>query len=184
MRPKWAHLFFILRFDKIQVTHHGMANLVTVYDIDKKFETLRDSVRKQVLEILSVLKKDGVAIDVLLIGNRKMRALNKKYRGKDASTNVLSFEEPKQFVYPDGAMKRKGEIYLNPEMSSDWWMKRSKKKATKGSSERSRRAAEFLDIRFLLVHGTLHLFGYNHIEDGEATTMERKEASIMKALAK
>lgn len=165
-------LFFKRAFDKIRVTHHGMTNEVTVHVIDKKFETLKDPVRKIVLEILSVLKKDGVAIDVLLLGNRKMRSLNRTYRGKDASTNVLSFEEPKQFVYPSGtagSRKRKGEIYLNPDMSSDWWAKRSKKKAE-----------EFLDMRFLLVHGVLHLFGYDHIEDDDALKMERKEAAIMK----
>jgi len=144
-----------------------------VHVIDKKFETLKNPVRKQVLEILAVLKKEGYAIDVLLLGNRKMRSLNKKYRGKDAATNVLSFEEPKEFVYPKGITKQKGEIYLNPDMSSDWWIKRSKKKAE-----------EFLDIRFLLVHGVLHLFGYDHIEDGDATKMERKEIAIIKLLNK
>ncbi|KKU36642.1 MAG: putative rRNA maturation factor, partial [Candidatus Wolfebacteria bacterium GW2011_GWC2_46_275] len=59
------------------------------------------------------------------------------------------------------------------DMSSDWWIKRSKKKAE-----------EFLDIRFLLVHGVLHLFGYDHIEDGDATKMERKEIAIIKLLNK
>ena len=148
-----------------------MANLVTVQDIDKKFETLKGPVRKQVSDILTVLKKDGVAIDVLLIGNRKMRSLNKRYRGKDASTNVLSFEEPKGFAYPTGMAKRKWEIYLNPEMSSDWWRTRNAKKAE-----------EYLDIRFLLVHGVLHLFGYDHIKDGDAVTMERKESQTMRSL--
>lgn len=165
------YLFFRGAFDKIRVTHHDMSNEITVHVIDKKFETLKNPVRKQVLEILAVLKKEGCAIDVLLLGNRKMRSLNKKYRAKDSATNVLSFEEPKEFTYPGGGMKRKGEIYLNPDMSSDWWMKKNKKKAE-----------EFLDIRFLLVHGVLHLFGYDHIEDGDATKMERKEAAIIKAL--
>jgi rRNA maturation RNase YbeY len=152
-----------------------MTNGVTVHGIDKKFEALKNPIRKQVLEILLALKKDGVAIDVLLIGNRKMRALNKKYRGKDASTNVLSFEEPKQFVYPESlsanrrSAQPKGEIYLNPEMSSDWWVGKKK-------------SEEFLSIRFLLVHGVLHLFGYDHIEDGDAVKMERKEAAVMKLL--
>lgn len=181
--PFRVDLFFRGAFDKIRVTYYrGMANEITVHVIDKKFEALKNPVRKIVLEILGVLKKEGVAIEVLLLGNAKMRSLNRGYRGKDSATNVLSFEEPKQFVYPKNTMKRKGEIYLNPEMSSDWWMKKSKKKATKGSPERSRRAEEFLDIRFLLVHGVLHLFGYDHIEDGDAAKMERKEAAIMKSL--
>lgn len=166
-------LFFKGAFDKIRITHYGMANEVTVHVIDKKFEALKNPVRKQVLEILSVLKKDGVAIDVLVLGNRKMRSLNKKYRGKDASTNVLSFEEPKEFVHPKGEVKQKGEIYLNPDMSSDWWAKRNKKKAE-----------GFLDMRFLLVHGVLHLFGYDHIKDGDAVKMEKKEAQIVRLLQK
>lgn len=171
--PKRVDLFFKGAFDKIRVTYHGMSNEITVHVIEKKFEALKGPVHKQVLEILAVLKKDGYAIDVLVLGNRKMRSLNKKYREKDSPTNVLSFEEPKQFAYPDTAIKRKGEIYLNPEMASDWWIKKNKK-----------RAEEFLDMRFLLVHGVLHLFGYDHIDDNDATKMERKEASIMKLLAK
>ncbi|KKU65427.1 MAG: hypothetical protein UX90_C0006G0031 [Candidatus Wolfebacteria bacterium GW2011_GWD2_47_17] len=46
--------------------------------IDKKFETLKNPVRKQVLEILAVLKKEGYAIDVLLLGNRKMRRMHRQ----------------------------------------------------------------------------------------------------------
>ena len=151
-----------------------MTNVITVQDIDKKFEALRGPVKRQVLEILAALKKDGVAIDVLLIGNRKMRALNKKYRGKDSATNVLSFEETKEkFVYPKKGAQPKGEIYLNPEMSSEWWAGRNKKKAE-----------EFLGTRFLLVHGVLHLFGYDHIEDGDAVKMEKKESQLMRLLEK
>jgi probable rRNA maturation factor len=166
-------LFFKEGFDKIRVTHHSMTNEVTVHAIEAKFEALKNPVRKQILEILMVLKKEGVAIDVLLIGNRKMRALNKKYRGKDSSTNVLSFEEPKQFIYPQKGSQRKGEIYLNPEMANDWWMGKNKKKAE-----------EFLTIQFLLVHGVLHLFGYDHIEDGDAIKMEKKESQLMRLLEK
>lgn len=169
----YGGLSFIPGFDKIQVTHHSMTNVITVQDIDKKFETLKGPVRKQVLEILKVLKKEDVAIEVLLIGNRKMRALNKKYRAKDYATNVLSFEEPKGFTYPQKGAQPKGEIYLNPEMASDWWIGKNKKKAE-----------EFLTIRFLLVHGVLHLFGYDHIEDGDAVKMEKKESQLMRALEK
>lgn len=150
-----------------------MANQIIVHSIDKKFEALGGSVRKQVLEILMALKKDGVAIDVSLIGNRKMRALNRTYRGKDSATNVLSFEEPKQFIYPKKGLQPKGEIYVNPEMASDWWSGKNKKKAE-----------EFLNIRFLLVHGILHLFGYDHIEDGDAVKMEKKESQTMRLLEK
>ena len=160
-------------FDKIRITHYGMINRVTVHGIDKKFEALRRPVQRKVLDILAALKKENVSIDVLLLGSRQMRTLNRNYRGKDASTNVLSFEEPKQFVYPKDELRRKGEIYLNPEMSSDWWMKKSKKKAE-----------TFLAMDVLLVHGTLHLFGYDHIEDRDAVTMERKEAAIMKLVKK
>lgn len=173
MRPFRAHLFFGRPFDKIRVTHTGMSNRVTVQTIDKKFEALRRPVQRKVLDILAALKKENIAIDVLLLGNRQMRTLNRNYRGKDASTNVLSFEEPKKFAYPDEDMLRKGEIYLNPEMASDWWLKRNKK-----------RAEEFLGMDFLLVHGVLHLFGYDHIKNSDAAKMERKETILMKLLVK
>lgn len=150
-----------------------MVNRVTVQSIDKKFEALERSVRRKVLDILAVLKKEHIAIDVLLLGNRQIRTLNRNYRGKDVATNVLSFEEPKKFAYPDDGMFRKGEIYLNPEMSSDWWAEKSKK-----------RTKEFLGIDFLLIHGVLHLFEYDHIDNTDAIKMERKEMAIMKHVGK
>lgn len=150
-----------------------MKNRVTVHGIDKKFEALRRPVQRKVLDILAALKKENVSIDVLLLGNRQMRTLNRNYRGKDAPTNVLSFEEPKRFVYPENALRRKGEIYVNPEMSSDWWITKSKKKAE-----------TFLAIDVLLVHGVLHLFGFDHVADADAIKMERKEAKMMKLLKK
>lgn len=148
-----------------------MINRVTVHSIDKKFEALERPVRRTVLDILVALNKSGVSIDVFLLGNRKMRALNRVCRGKDASTNVLSFEEPKQFMYPEKKIRRKGEIYLNPEMSRDWWEGKSKKKTE-----------VLLGIDFLLIHGVLHLFGYDHIKNSDAAIMERKEVSIMNRL--
>lgn len=98
-----------------------MANRITVTGTEQRFREWEMHVKKRVIKILSVMKKDGVAIDIVLLGNRKMRTLNRRHRGKDKSTNVLSFEEPKQFVYPDKGATPKGEIYLNPEMAREWW---------------------------------------------------------------
>ena len=55
-------------------------------------------------------------VDIFLIEDEEMRRINKKFRGKDRPTNVLSFEEPEGFPRPDMKGERAlGEVYLAPE---------------------------------------------------------------------
>lgn len=80
------------------------------------------------------IKKD---LSIAFIGDYKMRRLNKSYRGKDKSTDILSFE---------GDRESFGELIINPRQ-------------TARQARRLGHRAEY-ELVFILVHGLLHLSGY------------------------
>ena len=77
-----------------------------------------------------------------------MRELNKKYRGKDKSTDVLSFSMREGETFPSNEKENLGDIVI----SLDYARRQAKEFEVSLEDE----------IRRLLVHGCLHLLGYEH----------------------
>ena len=111
-------------------------------------------------------KVAGVAeVTVVLTDDAEQHELNKQWRGFDKSTNVLSFPQLEPFAPVAGLV---GDITLARETVE-------------------REAAEMgitLEAHFthLVVHGFLHLLGYDHIEEAEAVKMESLETKILSGL--
>jgi len=107
-------------------------------------------------------------LSLLLINDLEMKNLNNLYRGIPSSTEVLSFP------------MREGEMtHINPYLLGDVVI----------STEMVRRQAEQEGIpfeqrfKYVLVHGILHLFGFDHERSEEdAVRMEEKEKEILKKL--
>ncbi len=120
---------------------------------------------------LAALKSEGwgrrrVAVDITLINDKAQRVLNRDYRGKDKSTNVLSFPmEGPDDVVPRGRARQLGDITLAVET-----MQREAKEQDKTLE------AHFVH---LVTHGTLHLLGYDHMTNREANVMEAKEIKLL-----
>lgn len=112
---------------------------------------------KKTLEILHI---DGIALDIFLISQPRMRFLNKTFRKKDKATNVLSFCEPKEFVGVPSKQKYLGEIYISPAYIREHQQ----------------------DISHMVVHGVLHLLGFDHETVSDQKRMERKEDEILRVL--
>ncbi|MEK7163012.1 MAG: rRNA maturation RNase YbeY [Patescibacteria group bacterium] len=152
-------------------------NKISVISLDKKFEKFKKDAEKVALKILKISNKSDISAEIYLIGNQKMKFLNKKFRGKDKITNILSFEEPLNFICPPpaGGLKHKkiGEIYLNLEKTMDYGLQTTDKKAVDCS---------LLTVDRLLTHGFLHLFGYNHQKKNDRMKMERIEQFILARL--
>ncbi len=97
-------------------------------------------------------------VDILVTSNREMKSLNRRFRGKDKATDVLSFppaadDERKQFA---------GEIAISAEL------------AVQNAHELGHGPAE--EVKILVLHGLLHLRGYDHERDhGE---MARREVQL------
>ncbi len=104
--------------------------------------------------ILNTLKnlgvKENVEVSIAFVGEKRMKKFNKKFRGKDKVTDVLSFG----FVEKSGAAKTK-ETYLNMGeiiICFPYAKKQAKKSGTSIDKE----------LALLSAHGTIHLFGIDH----------------------
>ncbi len=110
-------------------------------------------------------------LSVVIVGDRTIRRLNREYLGRDKPTNVISF--PMQ----------EGEfVELNPEVLGDVVISAATcaREAAAGGISFGRR------LVFLLLHGILHLAGYDHERSGEAEArrMEEKERELFRLLEK
>ena len=113
-----------------------------------------------------------VELSVRLTGDAEVRALNAEWRGKDKATNVLSFplsdaDDLKQTKF-SGQELLLGDIVLARGVCEA-------EAGDKGVSVEQHAA-------HLLVHGTLHLLGYDHHDDSEAEDMEAREVRALARL--
>jgi probable rRNA maturation factor len=106
------------------------------------------------------MKKAG-EVAILLTGDAEMQALNRQWRGKDTPTNVLSFPSGEQ----DGHL---GDVVLAYETVE--------REANQQTISIADHAAH------LVVHGMLHLLGYDHEQEDEAVKMETLETKILSTL--
>ncbi|HSE57993.1 MAG TPA: rRNA maturation RNase YbeY [Nitrospiraceae bacterium] len=118
-------------------------------------------------DILRLIRKPHAEVSVLLVGDRRMRRLNKQYRKRDKSTDVLAF--PLQ-EGPGPRTVLLGDVVICVPMA------RRQARESNHSLER--------ELTVLLVHGILHLCGYDH-ERGveEARRMQRRERAILRQVS-
>ncbi|WP_028032065.1 rRNA maturation RNase YbeY [Chelativorans sp. J32] len=108
------------------------------------------------------------SLSVLFTDDARMQALNAQFRGKDKPTNVLSFPALES-AWPPGAPRHFGDIALGYETVS-----REAKEEDKLFEHH---------LTHLVVHGFLHLMGYDHETQEEAVEMEQLEREILESLA-
>ena len=112
--------------------------------------------RENVEGVVSVLLGDDVAI----------AGMNKEFRGKEGSTNVLAF--PPAQADPPGASRFLGDIAMAVETIVE-------EAQFQGKSFDAHAA-------HLVVHGFLHLLGYDHTSQAEASRMEARETEILRSI--
>jgi probable rRNA maturation factor len=113
-----------------------------------------------------------VELSIRLTGNDEVRALNAKWRGKDSATNVLSFPLAGIDDLSD-ANVAEAELLLGDIVLAHGIC--GAEAADKGVSVEDHAA-------HLLVHGTLHLLGYDHHDDEQADDMEAREVRALARL--
>ncbi|MFA5967569.1 MAG: rRNA maturation RNase YbeY [Patescibacteria group bacterium] len=104
---------------------------------------------------------------LILANDDKMKSLNQRYRGKDKSTNVLSFEN-KDIVGVTQAQSDKnylGDVYISCE--------------TLAQEAKGLRISDKERFAQLFVHGLLHLLGFDHEQSADAKEMESLEDRIV-----
>ena len=111
-----------------------------------------------------------VEMSVRLAGDEEVHALNSEWRGKDKATNVLSFPmaEASELQGGEGPELMLGDIILAHGVCA--------REAADKAVALERHASH------LLVHGTLHLLGYDHMDEAAAADMESRETRALARL--
>ena len=116
----------------------------------------------------ALTSRQPLEVSILLTTDNAVRKLNAVYRGKDKATNVLSFPatlDDKQSFVPAGEPLMLGDIAVAYGVA-----------AREAKAEAKALAAH---LSHLVVHGVLHLLGYDHENEKDAVTMERRERLIL-----
>lgn len=127
-------------------------NNLTNYRADQKF------LKKISEKVLKKESKKEFALSVVLVGQKIIKQLNKKYLGKNQTTDILAFPETE---FSKLRISESGEIVICPQVV--------KKNAKKFNSTFEK------ELNLVLIHGILHLFGYDHRKNKEAGKMREKE---------
>jgi len=121
--------------------------------------------KKIALKVLELMEQGQAELSIALVGNAEIRRLNAKFRKKDYPTDVLSF--PAGDELPPGDLL--GDVVISVQ------------KAAEQAKQRGRTLNE--EIVTLLIHGIVHLLGYDHERSAkEAKIMARLEKKIYRAL--
>jgi probable rRNA maturation factor len=99
------------------------------------------------------------SVSIAFVDDAAMRALNRKFRGKDKTTDVLTFPADDTYAEPGISRPPLGDIIISVDQAR-----------RQAAAERHSLPTE---IRYLLLHGILHAFGYDHETDqGEMNALE------------
>ncbi|MGI9272837.1 MAG: rRNA maturation RNase YbeY [Woeseiaceae bacterium] len=104
---------------------------------------------------------------VRVVGEAEIQTLNQLYRNKDSATNVLSFPAGDITGLPPGAAQQMGDIVICASVVRDEALRQAKPLADHWAH--------------MLIHGALHLLGFDHGEDKQAEEMEHLEAAILES---
>lgn len=105
---------------------------------------------------------------ILFSGDAQVAKLNGQWRGKPVSTNVLSFPAPENQPVPKGEPRPLGDIVLAHGVCA-------REAAEQGKTLNAHAS-------HLMIHGLLHLLGYDHVDEAGANEMEGLERDMMKGL--
>jgi len=137
-----------------------MKNKVSVVSLSRRFRKLERGIEDAAHFFLETLDKEKTSVEIYLVGDKKMRSINRMHRGKDSSTNVLAFEMPAEFPNVNSDTLTLGEVYISPT----YIQKHNE------------------DINYMLLHGMLHLLGFNHENKSDRIKMEKIEEKFTKWL--
>ncbi|MCL4418257.1 MAG: rRNA maturation RNase YbeY [Actinobacteria bacterium] len=128
-------------------------------------------------------REESSELNIVFIGKEEMRDINKKYRNIDKETDVLSFSylnDKNVFGFIDDAESFKdeygfftiGEILICPSVASE------NIKIYKKNWSLTK------ELIFLIIHGMLHIYGYDHEKAEEKLLMEKKQESLLSEVEK
>ena len=133
-------------------------------DIDNQTDTdiPADSLKSIVERVLLSENREVKDISLLLLDKGRIRSYNKKFRGKDSETDVISFASELAFL------PTYGEIIIDLSVAA-------KQKGERSLDE---------EVKVLFLHGLLHLLGFDHLSARGRVIMEQKEKEYYNLIVK
>lgn len=129
--------------------------------------TITQTIESAALAVLNHLLDDhSVEVTVLVCDDEYMTELNRTYRGFDKTTDVLSFED--QFPFPDSDVSHLGDIAISFPTASQQAIQAKHDVET--------------EICLLVIHGTLHLCGYDHDTTENKNEMWALQTELLRSL--
>lgn len=144
--------------------------IFTEGNISLPYENISKRLLEQnVKKICRYLELNKVIITLIITDNKYIQNINREYRKKNRPTDIISFAYREKLFPSDGIKTEQlGDIFISFEKAL----------------ENSRAAGNSFknEIKHLLVHGILHLIGYDHERDNDDIKMKKKEKEIIKFL--
>lgn len=143
-----------------------MININFINEYDKKYDYLLETYNKineQVIRVLGL--QDDYDVSVTLVDNKKIHEINKDYRNIDKVTDVISFENDLELSFGADEPTDLGDIFISIDKAL------AQAKEYEHSIER--------ELVFLYVHGLLHCFGYDHLNQDDEQEMFNLQEVIL-----
>ncbi len=142
-------------------------NLIEVFNEYKKDVNELDLLKKFINYCAKALKLENVMFNIIIVDNKTIHEINKKYRNIDKETDVITFalEDNKQIDVPE--IRVLGDVYISYD------------KAISQSIEYNHSIKR--EICFLAVHGLLHLLGYDHMKKEDEDKMFKLQKELLES---
>lgn len=141
---------------------------VLIDNRQKKYKISMTTIQQKTADILNALDCDDAELSILIVDDSQIAILNKKYLHRNGPTNVIAFP-----------MRTDPFSNINPELLGDVVI------SIETAEKEGKNIGISIEERFtqLLVHGILHLLGYDHeMSEQEADKMEKKSEEILKLI--
>ena len=138
----------------------------TIYTQVKTADFPHKRIKTIVAYVLKREKREA-NLNIHIVGDKRMRSLNREHRGRDKTTDVLSFAY-QEGEHPGFFERELGDIFINPAQI--------------------KRQAKFWDVTYdeeftrMLIHAVLHLLGFDHVEETDAKKMFAKQEKYLKSV--
>jgi len=146
---------------------------MNVFLADEQDEPIEpEPLRNLALDVLAAEDlPDGTEVSVVFVGPDEMQRYNERFMKRQGPTDVLAFPlehlhpGKRVAVTPNGPPLNLGDVFICPRVV--------KENATTAGVNYDD------ELSLMVVHGMLHLLGYDHFDDREAAAMERREAELL-----
>lgn len=140
-------------------------NTIEIFNETKHEIKEISEMKKLIKYAMKYEKLDNLEFDIIIVDNKKIRELNRDYRKTDKETDVISFafEDYKPVIYDK--IRVLGDVYIS--------LDKAKEQADEYGHSLLR------ELSFLMIHGFLHLLGYDHINEEDEKVMFEKQKEIL-----